>query len=393
MLRRRALLAISAAAVATAAVARQSPSPTIEPSNQVNLKDPRFGAVGDARTDDTAALQAAVDYCFGPPQAPHGTEEVTQNHSLLIPPGDYKITSPIHMAKLHGGRIIGAGRFVTKITNVSGDSVFVTNGCGYSHFEGMYLASNGKSAPIFDLNWDGSAGGPALQSNTFFDIFFDQGAIGIDIGAGGYMGSENLFLNCFFIRQAQAGLKTSNFNALQNTIVGGNFQTCNTGVWISKGSVSIVESVGFQESKEWDIRVDNSADDTITILGCRTESSNFAKVVNGVHAYLVGCTQIQAGPKGFFLQAANCPTTVERCVSVLGQIGVTDEPRLTVRGSSFGRLDWLSYPNLRPGSSIELEDIQYGGTSNRGDPAHVSKIAKRRITTDGLFEYQVRPST
>src|SRR5262249_31063881 len=47
-----------------------------------------------------------------------------------------------------------------------GGSVFVTNGCGYARFEGMRLtaASGGKS---FDLDWDGSAGGPALQSNTF----------------------------------------------------------------------------------------------------------------------------------------------------------------------------------------------------------------------------------
>src|SRR5262245_47161753 len=133
----------------------------------VSVKDSRFGAVGDFATDDTAALQAALDHCFGPSDAPHGTSNVRHNKMLYIPPGHYKITTPLAVKYLHGGRIIGAGRFVTQIENVTpGSSVFATNGCGYSRFEGMRLtaAAGGKS---FDLDWDGSAGGPALQSNTF----------------------------------------------------------------------------------------------------------------------------------------------------------------------------------------------------------------------------------
>jgi len=31
----------------------------------VSVKDSRFGAVGDFAADDTAALQAALDHCFG----------------------------------------------------------------------------------------------------------------------------------------------------------------------------------------------------------------------------------------------------------------------------------------------------------------------------------------
>jgi Pectate lyase superfamily protein len=133
----------------------------------VSVKDSRFGAVGDFATDDTAALQAALDHCFGPSNARHGTANVHLNKALYIPPGHYKITAPLTVEYLHGGRIVGAGRFVTQIENVTpNSSVFVTNGCGYSRFEGMRLtaAAGGKA---FDLDWDGSAGGPALQSNTF----------------------------------------------------------------------------------------------------------------------------------------------------------------------------------------------------------------------------------
>jgi len=134
----------------------------------VSVKDSRFGAVGDFATDDTAALQAALDFCLGPSDAPHGTANVRQNKALYIPPGHYKISAPLTVKYLHGGRIIGAGRFVTQIEQATpGASVFVTNGCGYARFEAMRLtaAAGGKS---FDLDWDGSAGGPALQSNTFW---------------------------------------------------------------------------------------------------------------------------------------------------------------------------------------------------------------------------------
>src|SRR6516164_1951275 len=133
----------------------------------VSVKDSRFGAIGDFATDDTAALQAALDHCFGSAGAPHGTPGVYQNKALYIPPGHYKITAPLTVKYLHGGRIMGAGRFVTHIENVTGgSSVFVTNGCGYSRFEGMRLTAP-AGGKCFDLDWDGSAGGAALQGNTF----------------------------------------------------------------------------------------------------------------------------------------------------------------------------------------------------------------------------------
>ena len=393
MIARRALFKIASGTLVGGALLLPRASVAAEHSvpgdSEINPREPRFGASGDFGSDDTRALQAAADYCFGAPSAPHGTAGVSSNKVLRIPQGNYKITSPIRLAKLHGGRIIGSGRFVTKITNDAGGPVFVTNGCGYSHFEGMCLESSGGSATVFDLNWDGTEGGAALQSNTFLDMFFSGGGIGVDLGAGGYMGSENIFINCFWISHAMAGIKTSNFNALQNTIVGGNFQDCNIGVWVFKGSVPLVESVGFQVSKEWDIRVDNSANDSLNVVGCRTESSNFVKIRNGVHAYILGCGQTEAGPAGYFLDPAGCPVTVERCLSLQGQVTLSTDARLTVRGSSFGRTDWLSHSRLNSGQAIELEDVQYGGTPNSNGSGSIGRISRQRITSAGVFEYNL----
>lgn len=358
----------------------------------VSVKDPQFGAAGDGHHDDTAAIQAAVNYCFGPPSAPHGTPMAGTNGVLHFPPGEYVVSAPIELTKLVGGRILGSGRFVTRIVNGGGGPVFRTNGCGYSHFEGLFLRATDTASAAFDLNWDGTPGGAALQSNTFLDMLFDGGACGVDIGAGGFMGSENIFINCFWIRSAIAGLKTSNFNALQNTIVGGNFQACNMGVWVSRGSVALIESVGFQVQREWDIRVDNSANDTINVIGCRTESQNFIRLKNYVQAVVLGCTQSAPTGPGTFLQPGGCPTTVERCVSTNGEIDLDAEARLTIRGSSFGRKDWLNYGPLYPGQVIELEDIQYNGTPNSHPNGAPLRIARQRITSEGSFDYVVKPA-
>src|SRR5262245_31934904 len=123
-----------------------------------------YGAVGDGVTDDTFALQASLNDAFGSILAPHGTASVHLNKQVYIPPGNYKITSPLQVTYRHGGRIFGAGRFVTKIVqHTPSTKVFVTNGCGYSYFGSMLLQNDG-GAILFDLDWDGTAGGAALQS-------------------------------------------------------------------------------------------------------------------------------------------------------------------------------------------------------------------------------------
>jgi hypothetical protein len=47
----------------------------------VSVKD--FGAIGDGVTDDTAAIQAAVDYL----------KDTTRGGTLLLPAGTYRVTS------------------------------------------------------------------------------------------------------------------------------------------------------------------------------------------------------------------------------------------------------------------------------------------------------------
>lgn len=168
----------------------------------------------------------------------------------------------------------------------------------------MNIVTDGGTC--FDLDYDGSGtNGCALQSNTFFNIFFDAGdaseatAIGCRIGAGTYMGSENLFLNCFWIR-CKYGINTLNFNALQNSVIGGNMQGCQWGIYAGSGSVTLIDSVGFQLSSQYDIEASASAFDTMVINACRTESPNFVKP-GSQGAIITGCTQSTPSTAGYFL--------------------------------------------------------------------------------------------
>jgi hypothetical protein len=330
----------------------------------VSVKD--FGAKGDGVTDDTVAIQNAIDFSFGSASAPHGINYYL-NHPLYFPAGHYIITSPLSFTKLQGGRITGDGRFVTTVENGTGTGVIATNGCGYSHWEGIALVGTG-SATLFDLNWDNTPGGAALQSNTFQDMSFSGGGIGVDIGEDGYMGSENLFLDCKWIHQTIAGLKTSCYNALQNTIVGGNISFSAIGVWMHYGTVSLY-NVGFQDSSNWDIKQDNSANAAIVISGSRTESANFFSGNNGMNIMIEGVGQDTSAPGVFVSHSGQI--TIAACHSVNGQIQGNIVGN--IESSQFGRDDWLQPGLVRinlslssiilPSSYIDTATVSASGFS------------------------------
>jgi hypothetical protein len=293
-----------------------------------------FGAIGDGIADDTAALQAAIDAAFvvttSNAQAPP-----IGNKVLYIPAGSYKTTSPLLLTGLFGGIMRGAGRFATQIINSAGSNVIQTQGCQYSRFEDFLLQTSG-SAICYDLDWDG-VNNCALQSNTFINISFGGGAYGVSIGASGAMGSENTFLNCFWSGCTTAGLATQNFNALQNQVIGGNFQSCGIGILVNVGSVPVITGTGFQSNTSWDISVVGGANDTYHVIGCRSESTNFANFARG-NAMVSGCSQL-SGSSGIFVQCATHNAGIYNSVSAAGQVGLSFG---VVEGCEFGRADWAT---------------------------------------------------
>src|SRR5262245_15959623 len=78
----------------------------------ITVKD--YGAVGDGSTDDTAAIQAAVDAAWGPAGSPHA-RNLTLNKPVIFPAGTYKVTDTIYVESVAGGQIIGAGSKTTSL--------------------------------------------------------------------------------------------------------------------------------------------------------------------------------------------------------------------------------------------------------------------------------------
>jgi hypothetical protein len=353
-------------------------------SGIVNVRDLAYGAKGDGTTDDTTAIQSALDAAFGTAASPNGINYYA-NKVLYFPPGQYKTTSPLVMTRVLGGKVFGAGRLITTISNTTGGTVFATNSAAYCQFEGIQLQASGD-AVVFDLNADGQNGRTSLQSNSFRDMHFSDGAKGVQIGAGGFMGSENIFQNCYFQRHSVAGLITANANALQQTVIGGNFSGCGNAIWMASGSVPVIHGVGFQQSTGYDIRSDYSAYDAISIKGCRSESINFAYLSAGMAFHIAGVSHI--GPSaGDFVANIGCPATVSCCTSLNGRVYAQYAAQMSISECSFGRTDWISLPNgllwwipnNRMITNIELSNIDYGWTAT---PNAHQFVSRQRIVSD-----------
>lgn len=201
------------------------PLPTISIPTIANIADllpsvKTFGAKGDGVTDDTAALQSALN------SNRHG--------SLYFPAGTYRLTKPLFIDHRHGGWLVGAGKAKTRLVNNTGSGVIRTDGCGFSIFQGLsFVAAEGTKAkePAFNLSWNGDSdtikypgfSGAALQFNNFYDCSFIGGIRGLSIATAGLMGSSSTILSCDFIR-CGIGLASCAFNALANNAINCLFQ-------------------------------------------------------------------------------------------------------------------------------------------------------------------------
>jgi len=57
----------------------------------------------------------------------------------------------------------------------------------------------------------------------FYRCRFQGGSVALSIGRGGFMGSENLLVDCLFSPGRRRNVHW-NFNALSNTVIGGKFE-------------------------------------------------------------------------------------------------------------------------------------------------------------------------
>jgi hypothetical protein len=315
--------------------------------------DPKYTALGvnpNNTGDSTAGLQALANDCFGTSANPNSSTGAL-NRVMLIPPGNYLISSAILLSKLRGGRVIGGGRPSngTQITNTTASgNVFTTNGCGFSHFEGMSLTA-GSGGVGFELDWDGTGGGgAALQANTFLDMLYSAtSGIGIRIGHSANMGSENLFLDNHALGCGTAGMVIGGSgNALQQTIIGGDYQTCGIGIYMNGGSAPIISGVGFQQQSTYDIYIDAQTTNNLHVSGCRTETTSTFIYNPGMPSKISACL----APNASAFYNGSGPCVIDAC-SFVGTITPSGPSNLTIEGCkavSIGGSDALDWLVLKP---------------------------------------------
>jgi hypothetical protein len=146
-----------AASLPSVLVAEQRPGGP-ESARRRMLSAAEFGAVGDGRTDDTRALQAALDATF----------QGDRGYFLTIPPGDYRVTRALRVAlegKPRGnltrpaGIVAHGARLISDIDNGQNVFEFVSRAVvRLVVIEGLAVQGKGREGHglAFDCNVEGS---------------------------------------------------------------------------------------------------------------------------------------------------------------------------------------------------------------------------------------------
>lgn len=241
---------------------------------------------------DYCGFRAAANVAWGAPTAEHGHTNRRLNRPMRVPGGRYVFGNDTLLTRdMVGAQVWGDGRLTVEIT--ANGIPWAFDGLWYSKFSGMSIITlNNTSITCFDI--DGNVPGHpyatrGVQQNTFEDMLFDGGgslygsAICRQGGSGG-QGSENTFINCFWQNASNSPYFQTGFNALANTIIGGNFQNYpKHGIQIVAGQVMVINT-GFQSTYGYTqilnggFDIDASSAGTgehISVIGCRTESLRF----------------------------------------------------------------------------------------------------------------------
>ena len=119
----------------------------------VSVKD--FGAIGDGTTDDTVAIQAAINSVS------------TNGGSVYIPAGDYKVTAPLNLTNFANIQVTihGDGQRNTKINATVTGHVFDCTGSQFLQFQDFAVWGTAYTAFLFARNSTGDSAGRNLMSN------------------------------------------------------------------------------------------------------------------------------------------------------------------------------------------------------------------------------------
>jgi hypothetical protein len=214
-----------------------------------------FQAKGDGKTDDTRALQAAMD------EAAKGSRGTT----LFLPPGTYCITSSLALTYAINVSIVGSDpkQTIIRWTGGTKNSMLHLNGVAYSKFNRITFDGADIADIAVDQSWDGKHA-YFDTANEYADDIFKNVKFGIRGGAAGHGFAETSIRRSQFLRNQVAGVSLGNFNALDVWINGCYFEDCSIGITNTLGAGNFkVYNCGFRYSKIADMSISNTGEFSI----------------------------------------------------------------------------------------------------------------------------------
>lgn len=238
-----------------------------------------FGAVGDDITDDTSAIQSALDWA------------ATAHDRLDVPPGFYKVTAPLSLVQKSNfavsGRCKQAGTYNTAFRwhGAPGGTMLLLDGVRDSEWTDLGLdarISSGEPSILLDIDKI-TGGGGISRKNAFRRSLFRGGSLAtVRIGHVSVGNNEaNLFEDvtnaCVVGSQwvngvtgGPVGYLVENVNAKGQQVTGGEINGKEAAVYCSAGSFHLLR-VEISGCNVW-VRK-NGAGEPCVVQGCDGDSS------------------------------------------------------------------------------------------------------------------------
>jgi hypothetical protein len=205
-----------------------------------------YGAVGDGKADDTAAIQRGLD----------DLQKHKDSVVLYFPAGAYRITDTVKtVRKAHtecmGVTVVGEDPATTTLRwdGKAGGLMFQYD-AWYSRIGRLTLDGAGRAGVAL------AYGGGFSTYNETADMVFQDVGDGMAMATGNNGQAENEVLRCRFLRCSGAGLRTNNFNSLDIWAWYCRFEDCGWGLYNGAGNFHAYQCV-FLRSRKMDVGAAN----------------------------------------------------------------------------------------------------------------------------------------
>jgi len=198
-----------------------------------------YGAVGDGKADDTAAIQKGLD----------DLQKHKESVVLYFPAGTYRLTDTVRTTrKAHtdcmGVMVVGEDPATTTLRwDGKADATLFHYDAWYSRIGRLTLDGAGKARVAL------AYGGGFSTYNETADMVFKDVVDGMAMATGDNGQAENEVLRCQFVRCSGAGLRTNNFNSMDIWAWYCRFEDCAFGLYNGAGNFHAYQCVFLRSTK------------------------------------------------------------------------------------------------------------------------------------------------